>query len=88
MQLDLITKNDLVSLKTDLLAEITNILQQHHPKPVLDTIRAAEARKILQCSEGKLHTLLKSGALPYTKVLGTIYIKREDVINLIQNPKK
>jgi len=80
MNVELVTKSDLESLKDALMKEIKSIIGL---KPEQKKwLKTSEVRDILGCSPGTLQNLRINGTLEYTKIGGTIYYSTESV-NLI-----
>jgi len=84
----LVTLDDLATLKIDLLKDIGNLLQPlqstNHSKRWLPS---REVRKMLGVSAGTLQTLRVNGTLPFTKV-GTIWLYNEgDIIRILESNK-
>lgn len=81
-----VTLDDLQKMKNEIVEEIvmeiSKQLQTINAIPQNPMLRSSEVKRLLQCSTSKLETLTRSGALPYTKVLGTLYFKKEDVEKL------
>ena len=86
MNLEIITKADLNELKRQIVAEVVQEL-----KPVLngasdkEYLKSKDVKKILGCSDSKLDSLRNNGELPFCKVQGTNYYKKEDVLKLFEN---
>jgi hypothetical protein len=82
MNLNLITIEDLKTLKEEIILELKQIINQ----PIDTTwLKSQDVKKILGCSEGTLIHLRASGALPYCKIGGTIYIRKKDVDRLFES---
>jgi len=85
MKIDLITKQDLIDFKYELLEEIRELMKKD---PVLiqkTWFNPKEARTILKISAGTLAKYRRTGTLPSTRIYGKIYYKEEDVLKLIEN---
>jgi hypothetical protein len=85
MKIDLITKQDLIDFKYELLEEIRELMKKD---PVLiqkNWFNPKEARTILKISAGTLAKYRRTGILPSTRIYGKIYYKEEDVLKLIEN---
>jgi hypothetical protein len=81
MTVELVTKNDLHILKVELLEELKTLLL---PSKDCENewLKTNEARRILKCSNGTLQNLRIQGKLNYTKVNGTVYYNRHEILNL------
>ena len=84
MNVDIITKTDLESLKESITEAITNLLPENIT-PNKKWIRSAEAMKILSCSSGTLQNLRFNHTLPYSKLGGTIYFSLQDIENILES---
>lgn len=81
MELHLMTKDDFIALKSDLIEEIRRIIS-----PVQNDnewLKSKEVMDLLKCSTGSLQNLRVSGALPFSKIGGTIYYSRKDIMRLL-----
>ena len=92
MPVDILTRDDLDAFKTDLIQEIKAVMGQ----PVNGTkevLKSKDVRDMLGISTGTLATLRINGTLNYSKIGGTIYYERADVMKVLhknkhQNPKE
>jgi hypothetical protein len=82
MTIELLTKADLQQLKFDILEELRSIITVKNCEN--EWLKTNEVRELLNCSVGTLQNLRIQGKLKYTKVNGTVYYNRKDVINLFQ----
>jgi hypothetical protein len=85
----LITVGDLVEFKSELLTEISKLLQRaqlgmSQPKAWL---KSREVRELLKVSGGKLLTMRVNGTLPYTRVGGVIYYEYKDIEHMLEKLK-
>lgn len=81
MELHLMTKDDFMDLKSDLIEEIRRIIS-----PVQNDnewLKSKEVMDLLKCSPGSLQNLRVSGALPFSKIGGTIYYSEKDIMRLL-----
>lgn len=83
MNIEIITKTDLSKFKEEIVNEIKTLLDNKNQEHIW--LKTSEARKLLGCSEGTLINLRNSGALPYSKVKGTIYVKKSDLYRLFES---
>ncbi|KAF0128225.1 MAG: hypothetical protein FD155_3363 [Bacteroidetes bacterium] len=83
MNIDFLTKNDLLIFKEELLAEIRSLNASQPRKQ--EVLRSADVRQILSCSHATLQNLRITGALKPTKIGGTWYYNAEEVYS--QLPK-
>ena len=86
MKIDIVTKEDLMILKEELIYEINKLVEA---KTVMQNkwLKSREVRKILNCSPGTLQNLRIKSILPYTKIGGAIYYLYDDIENLLKKNK-
>ena len=87
MAASIITVEDLLEFKIDLLQEIKNIIQTAEPNAVKKWIKSKEVTKLLNISPGTLQNLRINGTLTYTKIGGTIYYDNTDIEKLLNSNK-
>ncbi|MDB9781521.1 helix-turn-helix domain-containing protein [Winogradskyella sp.] len=85
MTFEVITKDDLETLKQEIITELKTILsnQTEHKK----WLKSADVCKLLTISSGTLQSLRINGTLPYTKMGKTIYYEYEDVVRILTKNK-
>ncbi|MNQ76745.1 Helix-turn-helix domain protein [compost metagenome] len=83
----IITTEDLLKFKIDLLEEIKKIIESQTTVETQKWLRSPEVRKLLNISTGTLHNLRSTGTLSYTKIGGTIYYSCQDINNLLEKNK-
>ena len=86
MEIELITRADFHSLKTEIVDEIKKLFQV--PSDQKEWMKSTEVMKMLSCSPGTLQNLRVNGTLPFTKMGGTMYYSRKDVMKTLENNKK
>lgn len=85
MAATIITTDDLIEFKQELLTEIGAMISN---KPeVKEWLRSSEIRKLLKISPGTLQNLRINGTLPYTKIGGVIYYAWDDVQQMFNKHK-
>lgn len=82
MNIDIITPEDLKIFKSELIAELKEVLQPQQPF-VKTWLKSAEVRKILSISPGTLQNLRINGTLHFKKIGGTMYYKSEDINRML-----
>ncbi|HEY2582707.1 MAG TPA: helix-turn-helix domain-containing protein [Mucilaginibacter sp.] len=87
MNLEIITKQDLAAFKSELLAEIKQLIGpgQGQSKKWL---KSNEVRKLLNISPGTLQNLRINGKLNFTRIGSLIYYKQEDIDKLLEGGLK
>lgn len=83
MNLEIITKEDLRQLKTEMLAEIRQLIKPEG-RQNKQWLKSAEVRKLLNISPGTLQNLRINGTLRFTKIGGMMYYKLEDITRLLE----
>lgn len=86
MEIELITKADMHSLKNEIVEEIKKLFQS--PAEQKEWLKSADVMEMLGCSPGTLQNLRVNGALPFTKMGGTIYYSRRDVMRVLEGNKQ
>ncbi|UKT63966.1 helix-turn-helix domain-containing protein [Pedobacter mucosus] len=87
--LDLITKEDLLQFKMELLEEMRQIQKQNG-----DTVgskkwmKGIDVRRMLSISSGTLQNLRINGTIQYSKVGGSMFYKLEDIETMLGEKNK
>lgn len=82
MNVELITHDDLLNFKRELLKEIEALISEKKNQ-TKKWLKAVEVRKLLNISPNTLVSLRVNGTLPYTKVGGIIYFDYDDIKRLM-----
>ena len=61
------------------------VKSKSHHRLVPELLRTDEVKTILKLKDSSLATLRQNGTLPFSKVGGTIYYLKEDILELIRN---
>jgi len=83
MPAQIVTTDDLLSFKQELLDELQEVFSQNTPQ-TKQWLRSSEVRKILAISPGTLQNLRINGTLPYSKVGGVIYYPFDGIMKVIE----
>lgn len=83
MVVEMITKQDLQELRELLLEDIKQYLNTGQDTQQKEWLRSSEARKLLNISPGTLQNLRISGHLKPTKIGGTYYYNRIEIMQLL-----
>jgi hypothetical protein len=86
MAVEIITKEDLMRFKRDLLVELREIIKEKTADQP-QWIKSPEVRKLLKISPGTLQNLRINGTLPYTKIGGVVYYSISDIEKVMQSKK-
>ena len=85
MTFEVITKDDLKTLKQEIITELKTILgSQTEQKKWLKSV---DVREMLNISPGTLQNLRVNGTLPFTSMGKTMYYDYEDVIKILTQNK-
>lgn len=85
MEIDIVTKEDLRRMKTEMMEEIKEILKENVKKENdRQWLRSTEVREMLGISPGTLQNLRINGTLPYRKIGGSMYYRREDIEKMME----
>lgn len=84
MSVEIITKEDLVLFKSELISEITKLVKPVSQSQSKQWLKSTEVRKLLNISPGTLQNLRINGTLRYTKIGGIMYYKSADIDSLLE----
>lgn len=84
MSVEIITKEDLLEFKSELISEIRKLVKPSESNQTRQWLKSAEVRKLLNISPGTLQNLRINGTLHFTKIGGTIYYKSSDITKLLE----
>ncbi|WP_316735462.1 helix-turn-helix domain-containing protein [Pedobacter aquatilis] len=84
---ELITKDDLVNFKAELLADLKDLLK---PEDMISRkwLKGNEVRKLLNISPGTLQNLRINKTLPFTRIGSIIFYKQQDIYALLEGGRK
>jgi len=85
MKLEVITKDDLKTLKQEIVTELKSILGDQ--KEQKKWLKSSDVREMLNISPGTLQNLRVNGTLPYTRMGKTIYYEYADVNQILTQNK-
>ena len=84
MAANIITTDDLMKFKLELLDEIKLLLSKQSDTSQKRYIKSVEVMKLLQISPGTLQNLRINRTLPFTKIGGIIYYDLSDIHELMK----
>ena len=87
MAASIITTEDLMEFKIDLLQEIKKMIQSTETNTIKKWLKSKEVTKLLNISPGTLQNLRINGTLTYTKIGGTIYYDYTAIEKLLNTNK-
>jgi len=83
----IVTTEDLMEFKLELLDDIKQLLQNQNGQPVKKWLKSPEVRELLGISPGTLQNLRINGTLPYTKIGGVLYYDYQEIIQVLEKNK-
>ena len=83
MPTSIITTDDLLEFKMELLEELKTLLSKQNSGTLKRYLKSSEVMDLLQISPGTLQNLRINGTLPYTKVGGIIYYDVQEIHRLM-----
>ena len=84
MPSNLITTDDLMDFKIELMESIKELLSKQANGTLKRYIRSSEVMEMLQISSGTLQNLRVNGTLPYTRMGGTLFYDTEDIQEIMK----
>ncbi|MDP1728503.1 MAG: helix-turn-helix domain-containing protein [Bacteroidota bacterium] len=83
MQIDFITRADLLEFRNQLLTELKAIIISNEKPEPGQYLKSGQVRKILNISAGTLQNLRITGKLHPTKIAGTLYYSLDEIQSLL-----
>lgn len=83
----IITSEDLMEFKLELLDDIKQLLQNQNGQPTKKWLKSPEVRELLGISPGTLQNLRVNGTLPYTKIGGVLYYDYQEILHVLEKNK-
>lgn len=87
MSINIVTKQDLSTFKTELLEEIRSLLTPPEA-PKRQLLKTWEVKAMLGISSGTLRNMRKHGKIEYTKIGGLVFYNYCHIQQLIEANKK
>ncbi len=87
MSATIITTEDLLEFKLELLDDIKQLLNNQSGNLTKKWLKSPEVRELLSISPGTLQNLRINGTLPYTKVGGVIYYDYQEILQVMEGNK-
>jgi len=84
MPATILTSEDLMDFKLDLIEDIKTIVQEHTRSKLKKWLKTNEVKKLLGVSNGTLQNLRINGSLSYTKIGGTLYYDYEEILKTLE----
>jgi len=83
----IITSEDLMEFKVELLEDIKDLLENQNKQTNKKWLKSNEVRELLGISPGTLQNLRINGTLPYTKVGGVLYYDQREIMEVLERNK-
>ena len=87
MPATIVTTDDLMEFKMELLEEIRELLNGQTSHKAKKWLKSTDVMEQLKISPGTLQNLRINGTLPYTKIGGLIYYDSAELEELMENNK-
>lgn len=84
MGIEIVSKQDLIEFRNELICEIKQLLSEKNKQPSSRWQRSAQVRKLLSISPGTLQQMRVSGDLKYTKVGGIHFYQESDIESMLR----
>ena len=83
----IVTSEDLMEFKVELLEDIKALLKDQHGQQGKKWLKSNEVRDLLGISPGTLQNLRINGTLPYTKIGGVLYYEYHEIMEVLEQNK-
>ncbi|WP_418498484.1 helix-turn-helix domain-containing protein [Flagellimonas sp.] len=83
----IITSEDLMEFKLELLEDIKALLKDQSGQLGKKWLKSNEVRDLLGISPGTLQNLRINGTLPYTKIGGVLYYEYHEIMEVLEQNK-
>ena len=83
----IITTEDLMEFKVELLEDIKTLLKDQNGQQGKKWLKSNEVRELLGISPGTLQNLRINGTLPYTKIGGVLYYEYHEIMEVLEQNK-
>jgi len=83
MEFELMTKQLAEDFKKEIVDEIRKVFLSKSAEDIW--LKGHDVREMLGCSEGTLVNLRTTGKLPYSKVNGSLYYRKSDLLSMLNS---
>lgn len=87
MPTSIVTTEDLIELKVELLKEIRKMLSENPGSSTKKWMKSIEVMKLLKISPGTLQNFRINGTIPFTKIGGILYYDAEEINKILISNK-
>ncbi len=84
MAVDILTKDDLNSFKSELLEELKTLIRSKPNLQQKEWLKSYEVRKMLGISPGTLQQMRINGTIAFSQVGGLMFYKYDDIVKLME----
>ncbi|MDQ0107447.1 hypothetical protein J2T02_002566 [Chitinophaga terrae (ex Kim and Jung 2007)] len=84
---EIVTKDDLLQFKNELLTEIQHMLARVSPPEPKRWLKTWEVKKLLGLSSGTLQTMRNNGTLTYSMIGNLAFYDYDEIQALVENNK-
>ncbi len=88
MKNELITKNDLIEFRQQLIQDFRQIVEAIPIQEPQRWLKSSEVKELLNVSAGTLQNLRINGTLTYSKIGGTIFYDSVTIENILHTTRK
>ena len=88
MPAQIVTTEDLMQLKMELMEGIKTLLNEQNGIPTKKWLKSPEVKQLLGISHGTLQNLRINGTIPFTRIGGILYYEYEDIQKILRLSKK
>ncbi len=85
MAATVLTTEDLIEFKLDLIEDIKNLFQEQTGNKFKKWLKTNEVKELLGVSNGTLQNLRINGTLSYTKIGGILYYDYDEILKTLEN---
>ncbi|MBO0340218.1 MAG: helix-turn-helix domain-containing protein [Allomuricauda sp.] len=83
----IITTEDLMEFKMELLEDIKELLENQNGQLNKRWMKSNEVRELLGISPGTLQNLRVNGTLPFTRIGGVLYYDHGEIMEILERNK-
>jgi len=84
MAATILTTEDLMEFKLDLIEDIKNLFRENTGNKLKKWLKTNEVKNLLGVSNGTLQNLRVNGTISYTKIGGTLYYDYDEILNTLE----
>ncbi len=85
MAATILTTEDLMEFKLDLIEDIKNLFQEQTGNKFKKWLKTKEVKNLLGVSNGTLQNLRVNGTISYTKIGGILYYDYDEILKTLED---